>query len=128
MTEVTSASDSQPPWSTIADLGTASHNLGCLRRGYLPPNAGSAAHSSRIRTYVDQLLQGRFVVEVNSYLPGAHPAGPFIKAYGIVELGGHVEDRPKPSGIGSVSGHCEERAADPGIPLGEPGNDAEVLW
>src|SRR5438105_3775121 len=97
----------------------------------MPQTAGSVAQAPRSRADEDQLLQRRFVVEINDHLPGAHPACSFIEADGVVEMGGHVEDRPEPSGKASVSGECEEGAADPGLPLGwrdeEPGNDAELF-
>jgi hypothetical protein len=89
------------------------------------------AQAPRSRTDVDQLLQRRLVEEIDGHLPGAFPGCSFIEADRVVEMGGHVEDRPEPSGKASVSGECEEGAADPGLPLRwrdeEPGNNAQMF-
>ena len=74
-------------------------------------NAGSAIHSGRGRAEVDELLQRLFAIERNCHLPGAGPAGLLIQTDRLLEVGGHVENRPKAPGKAGLCGLSEKGTA-----------------
>lgn len=72
--------------------------------------AGTFGPTPPIRADVHQLLQRRFVVEINGHVPGADPACTFIEADGVVEMGGHARigrsPRARPASAASAAHGC----------------------